>query len=98
GFEQFAVGFDNNVAVFDGVGILDVVAIEEAVVQVAQVTWLVGYSDLLGQTGAQGVGTGNDDAVIHTQLEERVTNGVDLGQEVGVRNSYLAVLVTALLL
>src|SRR5690606_41904787 len=68
GLEQLAVGLDDHVAVLDGIGILDVVAIEEAVVQVAQVARLVGNSDLLGQTSAQGVGTGNDQTDVDTQI------------------------------
>ncbi len=53
---------------------------------------------MLGQAGTQGVGTGNDDTVVNTQLQERVTQSVDLGEEVGVRNGYFTVLVTTLLL
>src|SRR5690606_41997016 len=68
------------------------------VVLVAQVAGFVGYGDLLGQTGTQGVGTGNDDAVINAQFEEGVANSVDLGQEFGMRNGYFTVLVPTLLL
>src|SRR5690554_1554196 len=53
---------------------------------------------IVARTGAQGVGTGNDHAVVNAQFQEGVANCVDLGQEVGVRNGYLAILVTALLL
>ena len=63
-----------------------------------EVARLVGHGDLLGQAGAQGVGTGNDHTIVHAQFEEGVTHGADLGQEVLVGNGYLAVLVTALLL
>ena len=58
----------------------------------------MGHRYLLGQASAEGVGTGNDDAVINTQFEECVTAGVDLGQEIGMGNRYLAVLVATLLL
>ncbi|MNY03682.1 hypothetical protein D3C86_1363140 [compost metagenome] len=58
----------------------------------------MGYGDLLGQAGTQGVGTCNDHAVVDAQLEEGVANGSDLGEEVNVRNGDLAILVTALLL
>ena len=96
--EQFAVGLDDHVAVLDVVSAGDVVAVEEAVVLVAQVARFVGHSDLLGQASAQRVGTGNDYTVVHTQLQERVTNSVDLGKEVSVRNGDFTVLVTTLLL
>jgi len=52
---------------------------------------------LLGQAGAQRVGTGDDDAVVHAQFEEGIAHGADLGQEVFVRHRDLAVLVAALL-
>ena len=65
---------------------------------VAQVTRLMGHRYLLGQASAEGVGTGNDDAVINTQFEECITASVDLGQEIGMGNRYLAVLVATLLL
>src|SRR5690606_26888745 len=98
GLEQLAVGLDDNVTVLDVVSAGDVVTIDEAVVLVAQVARLVGHGALLGQTGAQGVGTGNDNTVVHAQLEEGVAYSVDLGQELGMGNSHLAVLVAALLL
>lgn len=79
-------------------GLGDFFAIQEGVVQVAQVARLVGHGDLLGQAGAQGVGTGDDHAIVHAQLEEGVAYGIDLGEEVDVRNGDLAVLVAALLL
>ena len=70
----------------------------DRVVLVTQVARLVGNSDLLGQASTQGVGTGNDDTVVNTQLQERVTYSVDLDQDVGVRNGYFTVLVATLLL
>ncbi len=96
--QQLAVGLDHNVAVLDLGSVVDVLAVQEAVVLVAQVTRLVGYRDLLGQASTQGVSTGNDHTVIHTQFQERQANRVDLGQEVSVRNGYFTVLVTTLLL
>src|SRR5690554_169039 len=98
GLQQLAVRLDYNVAVLDLGSIFDVLAIDEAVVLVTQVTRLVGYSDLLGQASTQRVGTSNDNTVIHTQLKERQAYSVDLGQEVGVRNGYFTVLVSTLLL
>src|SRR5690606_26224050 len=87
GLEQLALSLDDYVAVVDVVSGVDVLTVEEAVVQVAQVARLVGNGEVLGQTGTQGVGTGNDHAVIYAQFEEGVANCVDLGEEVGVRNS-----------
>ena len=98
GLEQLAVGLDHDVAVVDLVGGIDVFAFQEAVVLVAQVARLGGHGDLLGQAGAFGVGTGNDHAVVHAQLQERVANRVDLGDEVGVGNGHFTVLVATLLL
>src|SRR5690606_34264397 len=89
---------DDHVAVVDLVSRLDVLTVQERVVLVAQVARLVGDRDLLGQASAQGVGTGNDNTVVNAQLKERVTDSVDLGEEVGVRNGYFTVLVTTLLL
>ena len=57
----------------------------------------MGDGDLLGQAGAQRVGAGHDDAVVHAQFEERVAHGADLREEVLVRHGDLAVLVAALL-
>src|SRR5690606_13506575 len=96
--EQLAVCLNNHVAVGDVGSRLDVVAVQEAVVLVAQVAWLFGDRDLLGQASAQGVGTSNDYAVVNAQFQERVTNCVDLGQEVFMGNGYFTVLVTTLLL
>lgn len=95
--QQLAFALDHDVAVAQ-LGLGDFFAIQEGVVQVAQVARLVGHGDLLGQAGAQGVGTGDDHAIVHAQLEEGVAYGIDLGEEVDVRNGDLAVLVAALLL
>src|SRR5690606_25444094 len=95
--QQLSFTLDHDVAVAQ-LGFGDFFAIQEGVVQVAQVARLFGDGDLLGQTGTQGVGTSNDDTVVDTQLEERVANGSDLGEEISVRNGNLAVLVTTLLL
>ena len=54
------------------VGRRDLLAVEEAVVLVADVARLVAEGDLLGQAGAQRVGAGDDDAVVDAQLEEGV--------------------------
>src|SRR5690606_6283595 len=92
------VCLDNHVAVLDVVSAVDVLTVQERVVLVAQVARLVGDRDLLGQASAEGVGTGNDHAVVNAQLQKRVTDRVDLGEEVLVRNGNLAVLVATLLL
>ena len=97
GPQQVAVALEHHVAVLHLV-VGDVLAVEEGVVQVADVARLVGDRDLLGQAGAERVGARDDDAVVDAQFEEGVTAGVDLGQEVGVRHGDLAVLVAALLL
>ena len=52
--------------------------------------------DLLGQAGAQRIGAGDDDAVVDPHLDEGVTAGANLREEVLVRHGDLAVLVTAL--
>ncbi len=59
---------------------------------------LVGHGDLLGQARAEGVGAGDDHAVVHAQFQEGVAHRADLGQEVLMGNRDLAVLVAALLL
>ncbi len=76
----------------------DLLAIEEAVVEIADVAGLAADRDLLGQASAEGIGPGDDQAVIHAELEEGVADGADLGDEVLVRDRDLAVLVSALLL
>src|SRR5690606_10968494 len=88
---------DHDIAVAQ-FGFGDFFAVQEAVVQVAQVARFVGHGDLLGQAGTQGVGTSNDYTVVDTQFQEGVANGSDLGEEVGMRNGNFAVLVAALLL
>src|SRR5690606_28590953 len=95
--QQFAFALDHDVAVTQ-FGFGDFFAVQEAVVQVAQVARFVGHGDLLGQAGTQGVGTSNDYTVVDTQFQEGVANGSDLGEEVGMRNGNFAVLVAALLL
>src|SRR5690606_8688845 len=95
--QQFAFTLDHDIAVAQ-FGFGDFFAVQEAVVQVAQVARLVGDGDLLGQAGTQGVGTSNDYTVVDTQFQEGVANGSDLGEEVGMRNGNFAVLVAALLL
>ena len=97
GTQQLAFTLDHNVAVAQSV-FGDFFAIQEGVVQVAQVARLFGHGDLLGQAGAQRVGTCDDHAVVDAQFEEGVANGSDLGEEVGVRNGHFTVLVAALLL
>ena len=76
---------------------VDFLAIQEAVVLVADVAGLVADGDLLRQAGAERVGAGHDDAVFDAQFEERVAAGANLREEHLVRHGDLAVLVAALL-
>ena len=94
---QTAVLLDHDIVGPDLVGVLDLPAVEEAVVLLAQIARLVGHGDLLGQAGAQRIGTGNNDTVIHAQLQECIAHRVDLGQETCVRHGDLAILMAALL-
>ena len=94
--QQLAIAADDNVAVAN-LADVDFLAIEEAVVLVANVARLTAEGDLLGQAGAKAVGAGDDDAVFHAQFQECVTDGADLGDEVLVRHGHLAILVAALL-
>ena len=72
-------------------------AIQEAVVLIAEVAGLVADSDLLREAGTQRVGAGHDDAVFDAQFEEGMAAGANFRQEHLVRHSHLAVLVAALL-
>ena len=72
-------------------------AIQEAVVLIAEVAGLVADGDLLRETGAQRVGAGHDDAVFDAEFEEGMAAGPDLRQEHLVRHGHLAVLMAALL-
>ncbi len=72
-------------------------AIEEAVVLVADIAGLVAHGDLLREAGAERVGAGHDDAVFDAQFEERVAAGANLRKEDVVRHGHLAVLMSALL-
>ena len=78
-------------------GGIDFFAIQEAVVQIAQITSGFRHSNLLGQTCAQRVGAGNDDAIGNAQFEKGVAAGTDFLKEILVRYSDFAVLVAALL-
>jgi hypothetical protein len=75
----------------------DFLAIQEAVVLIAEVAGLVAHGDLLRETGTQRVGAGHDDPVFDSQFEEGMAAGPDLRQEHLVRHGHLAVLVAALL-
>ena len=77
---------------------VDFLAVEEAVVLVAEVARLVADGDLLRQAGAERVGAGDDDAVVDAEFEEGVAAGAHLREEVLMRHGDLAVLVAALLL
>ena len=95
--QQLAVAADDHVAIAD-LGRVNFVAIEEAVVLVAEIAWLVADGDLLREACAERVGAGHDDAVVDAKLEERVAAGADLRDEHFMRHGDLAVLVAALLL
>ena len=75
----------------------DFLAVQEAVVLIADVARFVAHGDLLRETGAQRVGTGHDHAVFDAEFEEGVAAGANFRQEHLVRHGHLAVLVTALL-
>src|SRR5690606_16545906 len=96
--EQFALGFNNHVAIVDVVGAADIVAVEEAVVKIAKIARFVGHCDLLGEASAQGVGAGNNNTVVDTELEKGVANSIDFGEKIGMGNGDFTVLVAALFL
>ena len=97
GPQQLSLAADHDVAVVQ-VGARDLFDIEERVVLVAEVAGLGRHGDLLREAGAERVGAGDDHAIVDAELEERVTDRVDLREEVLVRHGDLAVLVAALLL
>ncbi len=74
-----------------------VLAIQEAVVLVADIAGRCAVGDLLRQAGAERIGAGDDDAVIDAELQKGVAAGADLGDELLMRDRDLAVLVAALL-
>src|SRR3546814_8121865 len=76
---------------------LDLFAVEEAVILVAQVAGFLRHGDLLGKAGTEAIGARHDDAVLDPQFHEGVAAGADLRDEILVRHGDLAVLVTALL-
>ena len=67
GRKQLAVAADEHLPVAD-VGRIDFIGIEEAVVLVAEIACFLGESDLLGETGPERIGAGDDDAVLDTHL------------------------------
>ena len=79
------------------VGGIHFVAIEEAVVLVAQVAGFLRIGDRLGQAGAEAVGARHDDAFGNTQFKEGIADRADLLVEFLMRHGDLAVLVAALL-
>ncbi len=93
---HLAVAVDDDIAI-PGVGGGHFLAIQEAVVLIADVAGLVADGDLLREAGAERVGAGHDDAVFDAQFEEGMAAGPDLRQEHLVRHRHLAVLVAALL-
>ena len=97
GTQELAIAIEDNVATMDIVG-AHLIAIEEAVVLVTEISGLMRHGDLLGQAGTQGVGTSNDHTVVDAQLEEGVTHCINLGQEVRMGHSDLTVLVATLFL
>jgi hypothetical protein len=96
--EQLALGLHDHVTVGDIVSTLDVVAVEEVVVLVADIVDFVGDGDLLGQARSQGIRPRHDDAVLDAELKEGVAHGANLGEEIRVGHGHLAGLVAALLL
>ena len=55
------------------------------------------HRDLLSESSTQGVSPGEDDPVLHPELEEGVSHRVDLRDEVLVGHRHLAGLVATLL-
>ena len=96
--QQLAIGLDHDIAIGDVIGTFNVVAIEESVIKVTQVTRLLCDRDLLGETCAEGVSSRYDDAVFNTQLKKCIADRANLGDEIGVWDRDLAVLVSTLLL
>ena len=96
--QQLAVGLNHHVTIGNVISAVDVIAIEEPVVEITQITRLLRYRNLLGKACAERVGARHDNAVFHAQLQEGVANRANLGDKVGVGDRHLAVLVSALLL
>src|SRR3546814_961353 len=66
---QLAVPVDQHVP---GVArTLDLFAVEEAVILVAQVAGFLRHGDLLGKAGTEAIGARHDDAVLDPQFHER---------------------------
>jgi hypothetical protein len=55
-------------------GRIDRLAIEEAVVLIADVAGFAGEGDLLGQPSAERVGARDDHALVHAEFEERIAH------------------------
>ena len=70
---------------------------KEAVVLCGEVAWLFRDRYHLGQACTKRVSAGNDNTVVDTELQEGVTNSVDLGQKYFVWNRHLTGLVATLL-
>ena len=96
--QQLAVGLDHHVPIGNVISAVDVIAIEEPVVEITQITRLLRHRNLLGEACTERIGARHDNAVFHAQLQEGVANRANLGDKVGVGDRYLAVLVSALLL
>src|SRR3546814_1908304 len=65
---------------------LDLFAVEEAVILVAQVAGFLRHGDLLGKAGTEAIGARHDDAVLDPQFHEGVAAGADLRDEILVRS------------
>ena len=96
GAHQLAVAADKNIAMADRSRI-DGIAVEEAIIEVANVARLPGEGDLLGETRAQRVRPRDDHAVVDAEFQEGVADRPDLREEVLMRDRDLAVLMAALL-
>ena len=75
---QLSVAGDDDIAIADLAGV-NLFAVEEAVILVANVSRSVADGNLLRETGAERVGARDDDPVLDPQFKKGVTAGADLG-------------------
>ena len=94
---QLAVLVDGDIAVAQFIEIMHLGGLKEIAVLVAKVAGFLGHRDLHRQACSQGVGAGDDDAVLDAELQEGVAHRVQLGDEVLVGHGHLAGLVATLL-
>ena len=71
--------------------------LKEIAVLVPEVSRALRDGNLLREISTQGIGAGNDDAIVYAEFEECITNCMQFGHEVFMRNGDLAGLVSTLL-